>query len=381
MTKRIGIDISVLNDRQRTGIGVYTYNLIKALLSQNKKDKFILFGFATLETFNYLRDIEFKNYPNVELKIYKMPARFFRIFFLLWQKLNWPPIENLIGPVDIFHSFNWYLPPQKYGKAVATVFDMTPLLFPKYHLPKTIQLDKVRVNRIKKYADLVITISQNSRRDFVKFSPKSNVKVVYPGMAGEFKAISGKGKGEKILEKYGLREEYILSVGTLEPRKNMEKVILAFAKLVSQGDALGEYKLAIVGAGGWLNNKIYKLPEKLGITSRVKFLGRVTDEDLSILYKNAFCFIYPSFYEGFGIPVLEAQASGCPVVTSAVSSLPEAGGKGAIYVDPYSVEDIIRGIRQVRAVRGKLIKRGFENAKRFSWEKSAKKINFLYQRL
>ncbi|MBI3103786.1 glycosyltransferase family 4 protein [Candidatus Daviesbacteria bacterium] len=381
MTKVIGLDISVLNERQRTGIGVYTDNLIKALLTENKKDKFILFGIATLATFKYLKNIEFKNYPNVELQIYKMPAKFFRISFLLWQKLNWPAIEKFIGPVDIFHSFNWYLPPQRESKVVATVFDMTPLLYPQFHLKKTIQLDKIRLNRIKDRADLVITISENSKKDFLKFSPQSWVEVAYPAVSDIFLKKIDKEKSKKVLKKYNLEPGYILSVGTLEPRKNIEGVMKAFVKLASQGSTLCAYGLVILGAKGWMNEEICKLPKKLGIEDNVRFIGRVEDEDLPALYSNAFCLVYPSFYEGFGIPILEAQASGCPVITSAVSSLPEAGGQGAIYVDPYSVEDIIRGMREIGRIREKLVKEGFSNLKRFSWEESARKLNLLYQRL
>src|SRR5690242_8574057 len=157
--KTICLDISVLNEKQKTGIGVYTYELIKSFLEINRDDKIILFGISTLQTYSFLKNIEFKNYPNVELKIYKMPAKFFRTSFLLWQKLNWPTIEKFVGAVDIFHSFNWNLPPQKKGKVVATVFDMTSLLFPSLHLEKTTQLDRIRLKRIKKFADLVITIS------------------------------------------------------------------------------------------------------------------------------------------------------------------------------------------------------------------------------
>lgn len=360
--KTIGIDISVLNDRQRSGIGVYTYGLIKTLLSENTEDKFILFGFATYSTFDYLKNIEFNKYPNVELKIYKMPAKFFRTFFLLWQKLNWPPIENLIGPVDIFHSFNWYLPPQKSGKVVATVFDMTPLIFPKYHLQKTIQLDRIRLNRIRERADLVITISQNSKKDFLKFSPKSLVEVIYPGVGEQFKGERGKGK-----------DRYILSVGTLEPRKNIKNLITAYLK-----SKISE-KLVLAGNWGWEDSGLGDLIKTN--SEKIILIGYVPDKDLPYLYNQALCLVYPSFYEGFGIPVLEAQASGCPVITSFVSSLPEAGGKAAVYVDPNSTEDIIRAIKQIKKMRKKLIKKGYENIKRFSWKKSAKKLNFLYQQL
>src|SRR3990172_10883045 len=115
MIKTIALDISVLSDKQRTGIAVYVYNLIDELLKLNQKDKFVLFGIATLETYQYLKNLPLNRYSNVEMKIYCMPAKFFRTAFLLWQRLEWPPIENLVGGGDIFHSFNWYFPPQKRG--------------------------------------------------------------------------------------------------------------------------------------------------------------------------------------------------------------------------------------------------------------------------
>ncbi len=385
--KTIALDISVLNEKNKTGVGVYTHQLIKALLSLNKKDKFILFGVSTLQTYEYLKNIEFKKYPNVELKIFKMPAKFFRRAFLLWQTLNWPKIESLIGPVDILHSFSWNLPPIKKGKMVAGVFDMTPFLFPELHLKKTIQLDKVRLERIKKYADLVITISQNSKEDFLKFAPEKKVEVIYPGI-GDIFLDKHTDNSKKILAKYNLKSGFILSVGTIEPRKNLVRLVRTFSLLVNSINRVNEkisneLQLVIAGSKGWLSDEIYKLPKKLRIEDSVKFLGRVEDKDLAELYKNAFCLLYPSFYEGFGIPVLEAQASGCPVITSSVSSLPEAGGKGAIYVDPYSVEEMVEAIKkyQISNFRSQMIKQGFENIKRFSWEESAKKLNFLYQKL
>lgn len=384
--KTIALDISVLNEKNKTGVGVYTYQLIKNLLEINKKDKFILFGISTLQTFEYLKNIEFKKFPNVEMKVYKMPAKFFRRAFLLWQKINWPKIEKFIGPVDILHSFNWNLPPLSTGKMVATVFDMTPFLFPQFHLEKTIQLDKVRLDRIKKYADLVITISQNSKKDFLKFAPGKRVEVIYPSVSEMFLENFYYKKDELVMKKNslkpnGLRQGYILCVATLEPRKNVEGLIRAIAKLASQGQALRAYKLVIAGAKGWMSDHVYQLPKKLGIEDNVKFIGRVEDEDLPALYKNALCLVYPSIYEGFGIPILEAQACGCPVIASNTSSMPEVGGRGALYVNPSSVDEIAKAIRGFGEFREMLIEAGFENVKRFSWEKSAEKLKSLYQRI
>lgn len=371
---RIGIDISVLNDKNKTGIAVYTYELINALLKINRKDKFILFGIATFATYDYLKNINFKKYPNVELKIIKQPAKFFRTSFLLWQKLNWPKMENFVGQIDILHSFNWNLPPVKNAKIVATVFDMTPELFPQFHENKTVQLDLIRLERIKKYADLVITISENSKKDFLQFAQKEWVEVIYPGVSDIFFDKLNKYKTQQILRKYNLTSGYILSVGTLEPRKNIKNIIEAYLK-----SGVKE-KLVLAGGSGWKNSELTHLLENN--KEKIITTGFVLREELPYLYKQASCLVYPSFYEGFGIPILEAQASGCPVITSSISSLPEAGGTGAIYVDPYSVEDIVCGIKECLSWRrGKLIKEGYKNLKKFSWEVSAKKLNLLYQKL
>lgn len=385
MSKTICLDISVLNDKDKTGVGVYTYELVKSLLKFDKEDNFIskgekfhfiLFGFATLKTYEYLKNIEFKNYPNVELKIYKMPARAFRRAFLLWQKINWPKIESFVGPVDIFHSFNWNLPPVKNTKLVATIFDMTPFLFPDFHQPKTIQLDKVRLNRIKQNADLVLTISENSKNDFLKFAPEKKVEVIYPGVRLDFRAKIKNEEVKKVLDKYGLKKGYILSVGTLEPRKNIRNLIKAYL-LTGVKE-----KLILVGNWGWEKSDLKQLIEKN--KDKIITTGFLEDQDLIYLYLGAICLIYPSLYEGFGIPVLEAMSLGIPVITSGNSSLTEVGGSAVLYIDPQDSNSIKKALIEIvnkKKLRDDLIKKGLKQANKFSWETSAKKLISLYQQL
>lgn len=372
---RIGLDISVLSDSKKTGIGVYVYELIKALLKVNRKDEFVLFGFSTLETYEYLKNIEFKKYPNVEIKVIKLPAKLFRTAFISWQRLDWPPIENFIGEVDIYHSFNWYFPPQKYGKKVATIFDMTSQLFPNFHHKRTVQLEKIRLERVKKNADLIITISENSKKDFLNFSPKSNVEVVYPAVSEQFNQVMNNTEIEKVLRKYNLQKNYVLSVSTLEPRKNLEGLIKAYIK--------GNFKnpLIMVGAEGWKSSMVSKLIKSHQL---IIPLGYIPDEDLPYIYKGARFLVYPSFYEGFGLPVLEAMKSGIPVICSNTSSLPEVGGDDVIYVDPENTADITEELVKIDQdgnLRNTMISKGIKQARNFSWKKSARKLNELYQNL
>jgi len=160
-------------------------------------------------------------------------------------------------------------------------------------------------------------------------------------------------------------------VGTIQPRKNLERLIRAFNKIYYHNK---NYKLVIAGSKGWLSDEIYGLPKKLGIETQVKFLGYVEDRKLPVLYSRAIALVFPSLFEGFGLPILEAQACGCPVITSNISSMPEVAGKGALFVDPYSVESIKDGMVKImnKDLRFKIKDSGFNNVKRFSWEKCAK---------
>lgn len=372
---KIALDITVLNDQQKTGIAVYTYGLINELLKIDRNDQFILFGFSTFSTYNFLKNIEFKKYPNVKIKIIKLPTRSFKTLFLTWQKLNWPPIDNFIGPVDLFHSFNFYEPPQRVGKKVSTVFDITAISHPQWHQRGTTELDQTRFKRISKYSDLVIAISEHTKKDFLKYSPKSKVEVIYPAVAQYFNQKNDKKNAEKFLRKYDLEPGYILSVATLEPRKNLLRLVHAYNKFKS------DIPLVLIGGQGWKNNELIEEARK---NENIKITGYINNEDLPSSYQQALIFAYPSLYEGFGIPVLEAMSCGVSVLTSNTTALPEVGEDAVLYVNPNNTNDIAKKMKELiesENLRRQLKNKSLKQAKKFSWEKSAKKLLSFYHSL
>jgi glycosyltransferase involved in cell wall biosynthesis len=195
--------------------------------------------------------------------------------------------------------------------------------------------------------------------------PEERIRVVYEACNGTYNIRHTTYDIDKIKKKYGIRGDYILAVGTREPRKNLQRVLEALNILVSQYPSIS---LVVAGKFGWGQE-----------ISNFQLLGYVPKEDLACLYAGAEVFVYPSLYEGFGLPILEAMSSGCPVVTSNVSSMPEVAGEAAVLVNPKSVKEIAGGIKRAMKERTELIKKGFARVKEFSWEKTARETLGVYQ--
>lgn len=281
--------------------------------------------------------------------------------------------------LDVFFSPTHYLPPFGPGNSVISVLDVSYLYFPELFTKKDLIQLKEWTKFSAKKAKKILTISESSKSDIIKEYKvsESKVVVVYPGVKQVSSVRQAQDKSikyqvlsmDKLREKFGIDGKYILFVGTLQPRKNIVKLIEAFSKLDK------DLELVIVGRKGWQYEEILSAPDKYGVKDKVRFLDSVTSEDLPSFYKNAEFFILPSLYEGFGLPVLEAMSYGCPVITSNISSLPEAGGDGALYVDPGDVNDIALKMKKLLEddkLRNDLIKKGYDQVKKFSWEKSAR---------
>jgi len=272
---------------------------------------------------------------------------------------------------DVFFSPTHYLPIFSPRRSVISILDISyirfPELFRKADLNQLTKWTKYSARKAKR----VFTISSSSKDDIIKAykTPEKKVIVTYPGiktiLSNKYKALSM----DDLRKKYGIKQQYILFVGTLQPRKNITRLIEAFSRIKQ------DIQLVVVGKKGWLFSEILEAPKKFKIEDRVKFLDFVPDEDLPFFYKNAICFVLPSLYEGFGLPILEAMKNGCPVIASNVSSLPEAGGDAALYVNPLDVDDIKKNLELIihnSELRKGLIEKGYEQVRKFSWEKTAK---------
>ncbi len=363
---KIGIDISQ-SVYQGTGVAKYTRNLVKALLNLNTNHEFILFG-STLRRQQDLKSFvnQLSHKSHFKSKIYNFPLT---LLDVLWNRMHAVSIESLIGNVDVFHSSDW-TEPRSSAPKVTTIHDVTVYKFPEEQNPKIIATQKRKLAWVKKESAAVIADSESTKKDIIEIlkMPEEKIRVIYLGVEEQFKPQPLKTINE-VKSKFGIKKEYILCVGTREPRKNLDRVIKAFKEL-----NMKNYQLVIAGNAGWGKDII---PDK-----NVILAGFVNDLTLAALYSGAGCFVYPSLYEGFGLPILEAMACGAPVVTSNQGSLKELAGP-AIIADPYDVESISTGIEETIKLSGtqrqKLTNTGIEHVSRFTWEKTARQTLEVYQ--
>lgn len=278
--------------------------------------------------------------------------------------------------LDIFFSPTHYLPAFSPFSAAISIMDLSFYHYPQLFKRKDLYQMKFWTKLSVKKAKKIFTISEASKDDIIRIYniPEKKVVVTYPGIKSEVSIKNKVLSMEEIKEKYGIGADYVLFVGTLQPRKNVTRLVEAFSKLILNSQ-FSTFNLIIVGKKGWMYEEILQAPKKFGIEDKVRFLDFVSDEDLPSFYKNATCFVLPSLYEGFGLPVLEAMQNGCPVITSNVSSLPEAGGDAALYINPEDANDIAEKIKKVisdKKLRSDMIEKGYKQIEKFSWEKTAK---------
>lgn len=375
---KIAIDISQIAYRG-TGVASYTREMVKSLLRNDSHNDYLLFGIS-LRQLNLLNEF----YEEVRAINDRVKNCFFPIpqtvGNFLWNKFHRLTLEKLLGKIDIYHSSDWIQPPTQ-AKKVTTIHDLVIYKYPDVSNPQIIKTQKRRLEWVKRECHAILADSQTTKKDIVNILhiKPEKIEVVYPGISQEFTRQNNE-EIIRLKQKYGLLNEYILSVGTIEPRKNIKRVIRAFESFLSHPLIAALKKpieLIIAGNCGWDNN----LPPG---NNYIKTLGYVTQSDLPALYSGASLFTYPSLYEGFGLPVLEAMACGVPVISSSRGSLKEVASDSAILVDPESEEDIASKMVQIfidATLRSELITKGAKHAAFFTWDKAAREILSVYGKL
>jgi glycosyltransferase involved in cell wall biosynthesis len=347
---RIVIDVSPLSDaRPRTGIGNYLRGMLSGLAPAARRAGHEVIAFAPTGPRGRGRiEAALAEIP-VELKLVTLPRA--HAWRTAWSRLGAPAVERVVGPLDVFHFSDWMYPPQRGGLRTTTIHDLVPLRFPEWTTVQTRRMHAAKYRETASTCGLVFANSAFTAREVeqVLGVPRSRIRVAYPGVDPRF---SPEGPRED------LGKPYVLTVGTLEPRKNLGLVLDAFRLLRG---ARRDMQLVLAGAAGWGDSPPLA-------ADGVHWKGFVTDDELGRLYRGASAFVYASRFEGFGIPVAEALASGTPVVCSAHESLDEACGGAALRADPENAEALAHGIEEALEGNGERVARGIAHASSFTWQ-------------
>jgi glycosyltransferase involved in cell wall biosynthesis len=353
---KIAIDISQVI--YGTGVSEYTKNLVKNLLLLDDKNSYTLFA-GTLRRRSDILGL----FP--QTKIFPIPPSAAN---LLWNKLHVFPIEKLIGETDVLHTSDWSEPPSRAFK-VTTVHDLAPFLypnlFPRDILRNIVDTHKAKLSWVRTESKRIIVPTFATKNDLIRLGYNSElIRVIPEAAASVFKRL-GSMEVQAVKGKFKIHGKYMLGVG-MDPRKNTDRMITSF----EQAKAGKDVKLVFVGQPKYL---------KVKSNRNVRILGHVSPLELAALYSGAEALLYPSLYEGFGLPILEAMACGCPVITSNVSSMAEVAGNAAILVDPESTNSIKDGIE--KALRGtkSYVEKGYKRVGEFSWEKTARETLKVYE--
>jgi len=400
---KICIDVTPLGIRTADKGGVYRYirMLVESLSCIDRKNRYTLFfNFFRNEHYPVFRDTvsQLKVGDNFKVKLSRFPTEL--------QRYAAVPAEFLAGTFDVFHGCFDFIRPVLFGRAAVTVHDVrylenveyeadpdwirilrqTPAL-PDFYVRDCLNRDnlfrplRTTIKQTVKRADMIITVSEFSKERITEKLrvPDEKIKVIYPGVNAEFYPQEDEPVA-KVKDKFRINKRYILYVGKFEPQKNIIRILETFQRVSTLEDVL----LVMAGPFNWYYYIARKKAEELNISDKIVFTGFVRDKEMSALYSGASLFYFPSLYEGFGMPVLEAMACGTPVVTSPVCSIPEVAGDAAIFADPSSPEkmtDAIVRCMNDQVLRDALISKGRKRSEKFSWNETAVKTLEAYQGL
>jgi glycosyltransferase involved in cell wall biosynthesis len=366
---RVGIDVRKLHD---FGIGTYIRNLLRQLARFDRETEYVLLARpgdrdALSELGENFRSVSETagNYSVAEQVTIPLTLRRER--------------------VGLFHAPHYVLPPLVSCKSVVTIHDCIHLMFPQY-LPNRLALTYARtsIGMAARRSTRVLTVSESSKRDILRFVnvPADKIDVIYNAYDERFAVEPLEEDVVRVRERYQLHDEFVLYAGNVKPHKNLGRLIEAF-HLVRKG-GLDHLKLVLIGDEISKYASLRRAVHHHQLHKYVRFLGYMPEETLAVMYRLAGVFVFPSLYEGFGLPPLEAMASGTPVVTSNLSSLPEVAGDAALLADPYNpaaIADAIYKVLTDTSIRRNLRAKGLARARQFSWEASARRVHQIYQRM
>lgn len=369
MAGTIGIDATPLLG-ERSGVGNYTARLLAAQLKWEPDREYLLYSNRPLENLEPV------------LKRAKAVPGYLPQSRWLWMQLMLPRLISQTAP-DICHFTNALAPLWVKKPYVLSIYDATLFLYSRYHPRARLLAIRMLLPLAVRKASAVITISQSARQDLqdILKIPPEKIHVVYGAAPKSFEPVTNPEKLAEVRQEYQLPEQFLLYVGTLEPRKNLNRLVRAFGRLKEQGYP---HKLVLAGPWGWSMNGFQQQIGELNLGDSVKLLGYIPDEDLPALYSLATVFVFPSIYEGFGLPPLEAMACGTPVLSSKNSSLAEICGEAAFLVDPLDEESLLNGLQQVlgdSVLRETLKENGRKRAAEFSWERAAAETAAVYDKV
>lgn len=361
--------------QRHAGIGRYAEELARALVARDSGDEIRLFY---TDPQRRLPAPPLDTLPRKTLPCSNKPWRM-RVLLSSYARV---PMDSLFGDVDVFHATDHLLPHLRRTRSVFTLYDLSFLTYPETHLSLNRWFLRLMIPLFLSRAGAVISISRHTKADALSYYglADSKIRVIPLGVDARFHPVADPQALAAVRARYRLPERFILSVGTIEPRKNLLTLLRAYERLRGTTDLT--HRLVLVGRLGWKAEQFLTALARSPLRNEVVLVGPVPEEDLPLVYAAADLFVYPSLYEGFGLPPLEAMACGTPVIASSAASLPEVVGDAGILVDPSSSEELAAAMHRVlsdESLRRALAKKGFERAKLFSWAETARRSRELYE--
>lgn len=358
------------------GLGRYAHELTNALIQIDSTNQYSAFFHDPSP--HACPDAPLDTMPAHRISLGAKPWR----MSVLLAYLTGVNMDRWMPRGDIFHATEHLLPPMRVQKSVFTIHDLIFRFFPEYHLPLNRWYLSLMLPRFMRRANAIIAVSEHTRRDVSKLMgiPAEKITVIYEGVHSRFSPTHDANLLAQVRAKYHLPNSFILYFSTIEPRKNVLGLLDAFQSLLSNNSDIPD--LVIAGRKGWMYEPVFQRVHELGLESRVHFTDWIDEADTPALISAAKMFVYPSLYEGFGLPPLEAMACGTPVICSNAASLPEVVGDAALLVNPKSVDEIARAIKQVLSnsnLHARLSEQGITRAAQFTWEKAARETLAVYE--